>query len=135
MFVQHEITASQLYEAYLKGQRRFNNMEVVGQVEPVCLSEIDLRNAEFIDCWFHSASFVCVDLRQAIFSGCNLKCTTFESCKLDVSRWSKCAICAIAIINSSTDGLQASDLDAYGFAIDSADAFLEYAGANAVRRS
>src|SRR4051812_20523067 len=91
-----EFTVAQLCAAYRHGQRQFRGVEVVGEGDFPQLSDASLRDAEFVDCWFHSARFFQVDLGNTKFQGCNLKCASFERCDLSDSTWKDCRVCAIA---------------------------------------
>src|SRR5262245_38529547 len=133
MFIENELTAAQLNAAYQAGQRHFASVEIVGAEELPSVSDISLNGAEFISCWFHSATFENVDFRGARFVGCNLKCTTFRGCNLTGSSWEGCAVCSLSISTCDTVGLETSELEAYGARIDGASSFLEYANDNAQR--
>jgi uncharacterized protein YjbI with pentapeptide repeats len=133
MFIENELTAAQLDAAYQAGQRHFASVEIVGAEEFPSVSNISLNGAEFISCWFHSATFENVDFGRARFVGCNLKCVTFRGCNLSGSSWDGCAVCSLSISTCETVDLEARELDAYGFKIDDASSFLGYAHDNAQR--
>jgi uncharacterized protein YjbI with pentapeptide repeats len=135
MLIENEITVAQLLSAYANGQRVFKSTEIIGEHESASLSNIDLQDAEFSECWFHSAYFSHVNLKRVKFQSCNLKCSTFEQCDLSFTVWEESAVCSLAVIASETTGLQASKLDAYGAEIENAAVFLEYAEENAKKRS
>jgi len=125
--MEHELTAAQLIAAYEAGQRRFVSVELVDTEGFPSLFNANLRGAEFIGCWFHSTTFENVDFRHSRFVGCNLKCTTFRGCILTGSSWEGCAVCSLSISACETLDLEARELDAYGFKIEGALAFIEYA--------
>lgn len=133
MLIENELTAAQLDAAYKAGQRHFASIEIVDSEEFPSVSNINLNGAEFIDCWFHSATFENVDLGRARFVRCNLKCVTFRACNLSGSSFEECAVCSLSISTSETVDLKARELDAYGGRIDDASIFLEYAYDNAQR--
>ena len=135
MLIENAVTLEQLASAYGSGQRVFRSMEIAEQGEQPSLSGLNLSDAQFIDCWFHSATFRRVDLARARFQGCNLKCTTFVDCNLCQSTWDGCAVCSLAVVASHTEGVQATKLAAYGATIPDAAAFLAYAVENGKRIS
>jgi uncharacterized protein YjbI with pentapeptide repeats len=129
-----EISIAELLEAYEQGQRVFRGLEVIGESEFLLLSDVTLRDAEFVKCWFHSATFRRVDLAAAKFQNCNLKCTVFEGCNLESTQWEGCSICSLALVQSNTANVSARRLDAYGALVEGAEEFIEYACANARRQ-
>lgn len=135
MLIENEITVAQLLNAYANGQRVFKSTEVISEHEGFSLENVDLQDAEFSECWFHSANFSHVNLKRVKFLGCNLKCSTFERCDLSGTVWEECAVCSIAVIASETRDLQASKLHAYGAGIEDASVLIEYAEENGKKRS
>ncbi len=135
MLIENELTAAQLDAAYKVGQRHFASIEIVGTEEFPSVSNISLNGTEFIDCWFHSATFENVDFGQARFVRCNLKCVTFRGCNLSGSSFDECAVCSLSISTCETVDLKARELDAYGGKTDDASTFLEYAHRNALRNA
>ena len=79
MFVKQEITSEQLREAYVSGQRVFEGVEIIGNSEYPSISDMDLHEARFVNCWFHSTKFRHVNLCGVTFLASNLKCITFQN--------------------------------------------------------
>ncbi len=130
MHIQDELTPASLVSAYQQGQRVFRGVELVAETEFPALSDATFRDAEFIECWFHSTTFVRVDFAGAKFRQCNLKCTAFTDCNLENTAWEQCLVCAIAVYRSQVANVQASGVNAYGVALEGGAEFLKYALAN-----
>ncbi|RQP21437.1 pentapeptide repeat-containing protein [Piscinibacter terrae] len=130
MLIEQELTLAQLMDAYQSGQREFKGIEIVGDGDHPSVSNVDLGGAEFLDCWFHSTTFVNVNLGGTKFTRCNLKCSTFEGCNLVGSIWSSCPVCSIAMANCNTTGIAVNHLNAYGAEIESVLMLLAYAAEN-----
>ena len=134
MNVQHEWSIAQLKGSYAAGQRVFQGIEIATPDGSAVVSELSLCDACFVDCWFHSATFQKVNLSGASFRGCNLKCAVFDGCNLDNTLWEHCAVCSLVVHNCATANIIAAELDAYGYSIDGAAAFVQYGLDNGNRK-
>lgn len=131
--IEQDFTLEKLRDAYLKGQRTFKNIEIVGENDSLFISEINLSSAEFTGCWFHSVKFLDVDLTGVRFIDCNLKCTVFERCTLNDTVWKDSLVCSIVWRECATSNIQVVGLEAYGGSLADAQALVTYATDNGKR--
>ena len=130
MQTEKELTFEQLRDAYLKGQRTFRDIKIVGKDGHLLISGIKLSSAEFISCWFHSVKFFEVDLTGVSFIDCNLKCTVFERCILNDTIWKNSLVCSIVWRECAVENIQAFGQEAYGGSLEDSESLIFYAKDN-----
>jgi uncharacterized protein YjbI with pentapeptide repeats len=133
MQTEKELTFEQLRDAYLKGQRTFRDIEIVGADGRPLISGIVLRSAVFFACWFHSVKFIGVDFTGTKFDQCNLKCTVFERCNLSDTVWEDSAVCSTAWRDCATENIQAVGCEAYGASLEDSESIICYAKDNGIK--
>jgi len=113
MDARESITVSQLRDAYAAGRRLFESMELSEGEHPL-LCDIDLSNAEFRGCLFHSPTFVRVNLSGAKFSLCALESAKFEDCNVKGIVWDRCRIASISMTDSGPGRIEIGNISVRG---------------------
>jgi uncharacterized protein YjbI with pentapeptide repeats len=127
-----EVSLPELVASYQAGQRLFRDIEVTLLDQFPSVIDLEMPDAEFVQCCLDSVVFTSVNLKGAAFRECNLKLCTFERCHLNNTVWDECLVCSLAMIDSQTNDLKVSKVEAYGCAITSSQEFIEgaiYTGA------
>ena len=102
MYIEEDITASELVERYLKGQRVFNEIAVFDNEK---IDSIDLSGSKFENCFLSSVSFKNVNLNNVVFTTCNMKYSDFLISDLTNVIIENCAVEGISFKGCNTTGL------------------------------
>jgi uncharacterized protein YjbI with pentapeptide repeats len=125
MQIEENWSPMQLQSAYENGQRLFSNIDFTNDEKPHLFKCMNLNDAVFQGCMFHSSIFENCTLRRVRFVSSNLKCTAFILCDLSTSEWEDSSVCSIEFKGCQTSGLAAKALYVYGSRIDGAQEFVE----------
>ena len=118
VYIEEDITADELVERYLKGQRVFNEIAVFDNEK---FDSIDLSGSKFENCFLSCISFNKVNLNGVVFNTCNLKCSDFLLTDLTNVTFENCAVDAISFKGCNTTGLKFSNNDYYGVVLQQKD--------------
>lgn len=115
------LSVRELLDAYNKGERRFENIDVD---EYQSMDGNMLCDAVFVNCFLSCIDFSNSNLSNVTFKGCNLKCSQFDNAVLTNSTIENCLMEASSFKNAWISGMVFKENYHYGATINQDD-FLE----------
>ncbi|WP_341841202.1 pentapeptide repeat-containing protein [Chitinophaga caseinilytica] len=102
---------------YKNGQRNFIGLDL----DDHDFHALDLSDAVFEECYFHSTSWVGSNLQNTRFKNCSLKCADFRNTNLTNAAIQDCLVDSIAFNGAITKDFVFSGNDFYGATVDQKD--------------